>query len=169
VAVTIRTEHRVDASPDSVWELLTDFPRFPEWNPLHRRIRSRGPLRPGTKITISLKMGNFRSIHGARLTTFDPERREFGWVAQAGLVPGLVVVERSFRVEADENGGARLVQDERDSGFGVPLLFAGGRFERRIRQGFDALADAIRARLVGDAATTTATSDSSTTRRQHER
>jgi hypothetical protein len=129
-----------------VWRVLTDFERFPEWNPLHRRIKLHGPFEAGTKIRISLKMGRFRSVHGARLVNVDPERREFGWIAQAGLIPGLVVVERSFRVDAAD-GRSRLVQDERDSGVGVPLIFAGGAFERRIRRGYDALVEAIRARV----------------------
>lgn len=146
MAVTIHTEHDLGAAPDRVWALITDFERFPEWNPLHRRITLRGPFAAGTPIRISLQMGRFRSAHGARLTVVDPERREFGWLAQAGLVPGLVVVERRFRVDPAP-GGSRLVQDERDSGLAVPLLFAGGSFEQRIRRGYDGLVGAIEARL----------------------
>ena len=147
---TIHTEHDIDAPPERLWALLTDFDRFPQWNPLHRRITLHGPFRAGTRISISLKMDRFRSVHGGRLVGVE-DGREFGWVAQAGLIPALVVVERSFRVEPRQ-GGSRLVQHEVDSGLAVGLLFAGGRFERKIRRGYDGLVAAIRARLRADAA-----------------
>jgi hypothetical protein len=147
VAVTIHTEHDLQASPESVWKVLTDFDRFPEWNPLHRRIDLKGPFAAGTTVAISLQMDAFKSRHNAELVVVDQSRREFGWLAQAGLVPGLVVVRRTFRVDPREGGGSRLVQDEIDSGLAVPLLFAGGRFERKIRRGYDRLVEAIEQRV----------------------
>jgi hypothetical protein len=151
MAVTIHTEHDLNASPEAVWKVITDFERFPDWNPLHRRIELEGPFEPGTTIGISLQMDSFKSKHKAKLVVVDEGRREFGWVAQAGLVPGLVVVRRTFRVDARDGGGSRLVQDEVDSGLAVPLLFAGGLFERKIRRGYDRLVDAIERRAEASA------------------
>ncbi|VVB87011.1 Polyketide cyclase / dehydrase and lipid transport [uncultured archaeon] len=35
----LRTEIEIQASADRVWQILTDFASFPEWNPFIRRAK----------------------------------------------------------------------------------------------------------------------------------
>jgi uncharacterized protein YndB with AHSA1/START domain len=46
-SVSSRRELEVAAPPELVWEVLTDFARWPEWNPDVRSMSFEGPLAPG--------------------------------------------------------------------------------------------------------------------------
>ena len=43
-----RSEIEVDASPEVVWEVLTDFGSWPSWNPDVKSMTIDGPVEPGT-------------------------------------------------------------------------------------------------------------------------
>ena len=47
------TEIEIDASPEQVWNILTDFTRLPEWNPFMQR--ASGVLKTGEKIEVRLQ------------------------------------------------------------------------------------------------------------------
>jgi uncharacterized protein YndB with AHSA1/START domain len=49
-----RTTFAVDAPAARVWEALTAFDRYPEWNPQIPRIR--GSLGPGERIALQLAL-----------------------------------------------------------------------------------------------------------------
>ena len=49
-----RTTFPIVASPEAVWEVLTDFERYPEWNPSLPSIS--GELRPGSTVSLTLAM-----------------------------------------------------------------------------------------------------------------
>jgi uncharacterized protein YndB with AHSA1/START domain len=46
-SVSSRRELEVTAPPELVWEVLTDFARWPAWNPDVRSMSFEGPLAPG--------------------------------------------------------------------------------------------------------------------------
>lgn len=46
--VVARGEIEIAASPDVVWDVLTDFARWPEWNPEVKSMKSSGPADMGT-------------------------------------------------------------------------------------------------------------------------
>ncbi|HEX5614496.1 MAG TPA: SRPBCC family protein, partial [Acidimicrobiia bacterium] len=48
---TLHTERTIAAPPEVVWDVLTDFPAQPEWNPSIVSIVAEGPLQAGTRIT----------------------------------------------------------------------------------------------------------------------
>ncbi|MDX1890166.1 SRPBCC family protein [Mycolicibacterium sp. 050158] len=39
----------IDASPERVWSLVSDFELMPKWSPQCRLMKAFGPLRPGTR------------------------------------------------------------------------------------------------------------------------
>ncbi len=47
------TTSEINASADRVWEILTDFDRYPEWNP--QVPSASGVIEPGAKIDLRLK------------------------------------------------------------------------------------------------------------------
>lgn len=46
--VYTRRDIQIAASPEVVWDVLTDFDRWPEWNPEVKSMSYEGPLEPGS-------------------------------------------------------------------------------------------------------------------------
>jgi hypothetical protein len=84
---TISTD--IAATPERVWQVMSDVERWAEWTPSVSRIRllGGGPLVPGTRVIIS--QPKFPPALW-KLTELQPGR-EFAWVSTA---PGMRVVGR---------------------------------------------------------------------------
>jgi hypothetical protein len=106
----------ISAPPMTVWMVITDLGRYPEWNPLFRE--ASGDIAVGSRITL-------RSVHPAngRMMTVKPKILvaepgvELRWAA--GL-PGIIGGEHSFALSAT-GGGTRLVQSESFRGLLAPF------------------------------------------------
>jgi len=137
----IRTEIDIEASAGRVWDSLTDFPAFPEWNPFIRRIS--GEPKVGTKLEVLMQSSGTRGMT-FRPTVMKLERdRELRWLGRLA-VPGLFDGEHIFEIE--ELGARRVhfVQRERFRGILVPLLARS--LDRDTKRGFEAMNRALRAR-----------------------
>ena len=137
----LRSEIDIDASAERVWDVLTDFSSYPEWNPFIKSID--GEAREGAKLTVRVEPP------GGRGMTFKPTvqsadaPREFCWLGWL-LLPRLFDGEHIFELRATDEGGTRLVQREEFGGVLVsPLL-------RWVRQstlrGFEEMNLALKAR-----------------------
>ena len=137
----LRREIEIDAPPERVWAVVTDFAAYPEWNPFIRRIS--GELREGARLEVRIEPP------GGRATTFKPTvravetNRELRWLGRL-LVPGIVDGEHSLRIEQREGGSSRFVQSERFSGVLVGL-FKGTL--AKTETGFEQMNAALKARV----------------------
>jgi hypothetical protein len=137
----LRSEIEIDASPERVWAVVTEFAAYPEWNPFIRRIS--GELREGAKLEVQIQPP------GARATTFKPTvravetNRELRWLGRL-LVPGILDGEHSLLIEPREGGRSRFVQRERFSGFLVG--FVKGTLAKT-EGGFEQMNGALKARV----------------------
>jgi hypothetical protein len=115
----LRTEIDIHATPDRVWQVLTDFDAYHEWNPF--MTRASGTPAKGERLTIHMRP------EGGRAMTFRPTVREavpgrrLCWLGHL-LMPGIFDGEHSFTIEPLDGGGVRLVQQEDYRGALVPLL-----------------------------------------------
>jgi hypothetical protein len=102
----LRREIEIDASPERVWAVVTDFAGYPEWNPFIRSIS--GELREGAKLEVRIEPP------GARAMTFKPTvraveaSRELRWLGRL-LFPGVFDGEHSLRIEPLDGGRSRFV------------------------------------------------------------
>ncbi len=141
----LETEILIKAWPEQVWEVLTDFRRYPEWNPFIRE--AEGDIRPGGRLRVR--------IHppGARPMTFRPvvqvarPGEELRWHGRL-LLPGLFDGEHVFRVEPTDDGRVRFTQSERFRGVLVPL-FPRSLYANTLR-GFEAMNLALKDRVEGN-------------------
>ena len=115
----LRREIEIDAPPERVWAVVTDFGAYPAWNPFIRRIS--GELREGARLEVRIEPP------GARAMTFKPTVRsveangELRWLGRL-LLPGVFDGEHSLRIEPLDGGRSRFVQSERFSGLLVGLV-----------------------------------------------
>jgi hypothetical protein len=137
----LRREIEIDAPPESVWAVLSDFAAYSEWNPFIRRIG--GELREGARLEVRIEPP------GARATTFKPTvravetNRELRWLGRL-LLPGVVDGEHSLRIEPLDGGRSRFVQSERFTGLLVGLV--GGTLAKT-EAGFEQMNTALKARV----------------------
>ena len=147
MATHVRTEIDIQDEPERVWEMLTDFASYPEWNPFIRRIA--GPVAVGARLEALLQPPGGRGMLFRPTILAAEPGRELRWLGRLG-VPGVFDGEHAFRIEPLARGRVRFVQEERFSGVLAPLLL---RFlERGTRQGFEAMNRALRDRVEAAAA-----------------
>jgi hypothetical protein len=142
---SLRTEIQIAASPEAVWQVLTDVSAFPEWNPLI--LEAQGKLEEGGRIAVTLSAGEGRPFRvRPRLLCVTPHR-ELRWLGRVGL-PGIFDGEHIFRIEPGPDGtGARFIHMEYFRGVLVPLLWK--RLASETRAGFEAMNQALKARVEG--------------------
>lgn len=134
----VRAEADIDAPVEDIWEVLTDFESYPEWNPFI--VSAEGEARVDAKLT------NVMNNDGST-TTFNPtvlvaNGHELRWIGRFG-VPGLVDGEHYFLLEDIGDGRTRLVQGETFTGILVP--FAGGALD--VEDDFEAMNAALKDRV----------------------
>jgi len=136
----LRREIEIDAPPDRVWAVVTDFAAYPEWNPFIRRIS--GELHEGAKLEVRIE------LPGARAMTFKPTiraveaNRELRWLGRL-VVPGVFDGEHSLRIEPLDGARCRFLQSERFTGLLVGL--AKGTLTKT-EAGFEQMNTALKAR-----------------------
>ena len=112
-------EIEIQASDKRVWQLLTDFASFPQWNPFIRQ--AKGEAKVGARLEVHIQPS------GASGMTFKPiilkiePKRELRWLGRL-LVPGLFDGEHIFTIEALEANRVRFTQREVFTGLLVPLF-----------------------------------------------
>jgi hypothetical protein len=144
MAKQLRSEIDVHATPERVWQVLTDFAAYQQWNPFI--IRADGEARRGRRLTLRMQPA------GGRATTFRPtvleaaQGRELRWLGRL-LVPGLFDGEHRFTIRPLGDGQVRLVQQEDFRGLLVPLL--AGSLDRRTLPAFEQMNQALKRRAEG--------------------
>lgn len=103
----------IDANPETVWTTLTDFERYPEWNP--HIIRASGDLHENGRLKIEVhREGETDREMTVEVTEFEPERR-LQWVGKVGA--GVLFEGRHiFELEPIDDDRTRFVNREKSSG-----------------------------------------------------
>src|SRR5438093_10920309 len=112
--VTLRTGIDIAASAARVWDVLTDFAAYPEWNPFIRRIE--GVLVPRARLLVRVQPP------GGRPMTFRPTvlrvepERELAWRGRT-LIPGPFDGEHYFTLEPRTVDSGRFLPGHQLRGF----------------------------------------------------
>jgi hypothetical protein len=137
----LHSETAIQASPRRVWEVLTDFATYPDWNPFIPRID--GSPEAGSRLDVQLQPPGGRGMRMRPTVLAATPSQELRWLGHLGI-PGLFDGEHRFRIEPLGTDRVRFVQDERFTGLLAPLVL---RFiARRTWKGFEAMNQALKAR-----------------------
>ena len=137
----LRTEIEIAASPARVWQVLTDFTRYHEWNPFITSIG--GELRVGRKLKITISPPESREMSFTPDLLVHEPNQELRWRGQV-LFKGLFDGEHFFQLSEPRDGHTRFVHGEDFTGFLV--RFMTGRLTH-VARGFVYMNQALKKRV----------------------
>ena len=115
----ISSEIEIQASATRVWQLLTDFASYPNWNPFIRW--AKGNVTQGLRIEVHIRPS------GANGMTFKPTilkfepNHELRWLGHM-LISGLFDGEHIFIIETVGANHVHFIQREIFTGLLVPII-----------------------------------------------
>lgn len=136
---TIQTEILIDAPPEAVWSVLTQFETYPAWNPFIVNIQ--GARTEGGRLDVLLHPPGGSAMNFRPMILRWNKNQELRWKGKL-LVPGLFDGEHYFCIEKSTDGKSRFLHGEKFSGVLVPLLWKS--LEPKTRAGFDAMNRALK-------------------------
>ena len=135
------TDIEIKTTPEHLFNILTDFNRFSEWNPFIKKIT--GEAKEGSIVTVRLEPS------GTSGMTFKPIirrvilNRGFCWLGYF-ILPGLLNGEHCFEIIPLKNGNVRFIQRESFRGILIPLLW--NFFKNSTERGFKDMNRALKKR-----------------------
>jgi hypothetical protein len=135
----IETDILIRSSPEKVWLVLTDFRKYPNWNPFIREVS--GEAEAGAYLKVNMTPpGGKPMIFRPRLCAASPGL-ELRWLGHWGF-PGLFDGEHVFRIEQTGQDHVRFRQSEQFRGILVPLLPSS--LYERTKLGFEEMNQALK-------------------------
>lgn len=130
----------IEAPAERVWDILVDFERYGEWNPFTTRVEA--SLDIGSPVMLHVRLGRLKRKQPERIETVEPPHL-LAWGTTIGH-PVLLAALREQRVEALSETRSRYLTTDATTGLLTPLVAV--LFGRLIRQGFNDMAAALKAR-----------------------
>jgi len=137
----IRTDVEIERPASKVWETLSDFPAYPDWNPFITQIS--GELAPGQELKVTIQPPGGDAVDFTPTVTEVMPGRRFAWLGQLSL-PRIFDGAHYFEVEALGDGRSRLTQGEEFRGVLVPFLKP--KLDGQTLDGFKEMNEALKAR-----------------------
>jgi hypothetical protein len=105
----ICTETEIAASAERVWQVLTDFPAYSQWNPVISEIR--GEMKVGSWLVVRVPaLGGISTRFRARILRVEPPR-ELRWLGRF-VLSSLFAGEHALIIEPLGDSRVRFVQRE---------------------------------------------------------
>jgi hypothetical protein len=137
----IETEIDIAAPVSRVWNVLTDFSAYPDWNPFITDIT--GELRVGARLRVRIQPPGRRAIMFRPVVLTALPNLQLRWLGRLPM-PGLLDGEHSFRL-SEKGLTCRFYQSERFTGVLVPLMGQG--LWTATERGFDEMNAALKTRV----------------------
>lgn len=114
----IETSIDINAPPERVWSLLTDFAEMPTWNPFIKSIS--GNLKPGSRLAVHIAPPGKTGMRFKPIVVAVRPEQELRWLGHL-LIPGIFDGEHYFLLE-EAGGRVHFTQGERFSGVLAGLM-----------------------------------------------
>lgn len=139
--LSLHTRIEIAASPARIWDILTDFAAYADWNPA--LLSAAGQAVRGSELEVVIQWpGLKRDNYRLQVTAVEPER-ELRWLGHFGI-KGLMDGDHGFIIEATGENSATLIQTENFSGLLIPLF--GPWLRRNVLDGFNQVNAALKRR-----------------------
>jgi hypothetical protein len=112
-----RNEIEIQSTSEKVWEVLTGFDKYPDWNPLLCRVE--GKLIVGEKVNLTAKSASNEMNLLCTVTKVEINR-QFSWKFHV-VLPFLFQGEHIFKIEPIDERKVRFIDREVFHGLLVPL------------------------------------------------
>lgn len=140
----LRTEIEIQASPERVWQILTDLDGYPGWNPF--LFQAIGKAWVGEKVAITYRSGSKEMTLHCTVIRVEPNK-ELCWKYHV-ILPALFSGEHTFSIEPIGDNQIRFVDREIFNGL---LVSSQARdIDTNSKQGFEAMDQALKARAERD-------------------
>ncbi len=136
----LHSEIEIQASSERVWQVLTDFSKFAQWNPFIRRVS--GEIKTGARLDVYLQPTGASGMRFRPTVIKAEQNRELRWLGRL-LIPGLFDGEHLFRIEPLGQNRVRFIQNEIFRGLLVPMLARS--LDRDTLRGFEEMNRALKA------------------------
>jgi hypothetical protein len=107
----------IQASPEEVWDVLTDLSKHADWNPLI--YRAEGTVEVGQKIELSARTASTDLNYTCYVVRVEPGR-ELQWIWHI-IFPFLIRGDHTFTIEPIDEQSVRFLNLEIFKGILVPL------------------------------------------------
>lgn len=131
MAKELTTKILINASPEKVWSVLTNFNAYPNWNPFITSITYKEEVHVGNKIKAKIDGMTFKP----KVLAFDINQ-EFRWIGHLFLT-GLFDGEHRFQLIDNGDGTTTFIQSEIFKGILVPLF--NKKLDTDTKNGFEAM------------------------------
>lgn len=140
----IATEVAVQAPPDAIWNTLTDFAAYPEWNRVLKAVR--GPLAPDAVLEVDLQWyGTPAAVKIPCVVTGIIPPKYLSWTWKHKFGAWFLAFEHVFRVQQRESGKVIFFQELYYTGLG--LKFRRRDIEHRVKLSLNKLSDDLKHRV----------------------
>lgn len=116
----IKTEIVINASPQKVWNVLTDFKAYSEWNPFITSIE--GDVFEGSKFKVTIESLGSSPMSFKPICSSFTEPVEFSWIGKLGF-RGVFDGKHIFELVALDNEKTKFIHREEFNGFLVPVFW----------------------------------------------
>ncbi len=138
----VQTSIEINAPKERVWDVLTDFSQYDQWNPVIRDFA--GALQQGSPVQFKIRLGKQSLPIKASLIGVDAPR-DLRWRGPRSSVGALLVCgEHYFTIEELGEGRVRFVHGEKFKGWLIPLLWR--RIKAQLEPRYAEVNEALKAR-----------------------
>lgn len=136
----IETEIVISSTPDKVWEVLTDFEKYPDWNPFIKSVK--GNRQQGEQLTVRIQPPESKEMRFTPVILKYKKNNELRWKGQLGM-KGIFDGEHYFKLIDLDNGQTSFLHGENFSGILVPFM---GKSLQKTEKGFEQMNVALKQR-----------------------
>ncbi len=136
----IYTEIKINAPSQVVWNILTDFNKFPDWNPFIQKIS--GNLSVGSQLEIFIKPPQSSGMNFKPTVLRCIDKKEIKWLGNL-WIPNLFDGEHNLVIKEIDQNNVLFIQKELFNGILVPFF---SNMLKNTKSGFEMMNVALKKR-----------------------